>query len=121
MIAAALARRSLIARGLALGLLPLWRASAATDRFVWGIDYGAETDPAIARRFHLLVLEPGHARPIAPLRGPGAKLLGYISLGEVEPTGPTRDRSPVREPCAYRMPTGRMPAMSICGIARGKR
>ena len=88
MIAAALARRSLIARGLALGLLPLWRASAATDRFVWGIDYGAETDPAIARRFDLLVLEPGHARPIAPLRGPGAKLLGYISLGEVERNRP---------------------------------
>ena len=50
----------------------------------WGIDYGAATDPAVARGYDLLVLEPDHARPIAPLRGPGSRLLGYISVGEVE-------------------------------------
>ncbi|AJR25571.1 hypothetical protein EWH10_10295 [Sphingobium fuliginis] len=49
----------------------------------WGVDYGEATDPAIARRFGLLVLEPDFARPLAPLRGPGSRLLGYISLGEV--------------------------------------
>ncbi|KQM59988.1 hypothetical protein ASE65_09740 [Sphingomonas sp. Leaf16] len=50
----------------------------------WAIDYGAASVPAIARTFDLLVLEPHHARPIAPLRGPAARLLGYVSFGEVE-------------------------------------
>lgn len=50
----------------------------------WGVDYSATTDPVLARQFDLLVLEPHHARAIAPLRAPGATLLGYISLGEVE-------------------------------------
>jgi polysaccharide biosynthesis protein PelA len=50
---------------------------------VWGIDYSAETDPALARRYNLLILEPGFDRPLAPLRGKGTKILGYISLSEV--------------------------------------
>ena len=50
---------------------------------LWGVDYGGATDPALARRYNLLVLGPGFNRPLAPLRGKGAKLLGYISLGEV--------------------------------------
>ncbi|KQM81754.1 hypothetical protein ASE67_16135 [Sphingomonas sp. Leaf23] len=50
----------------------------------WAVDYGAASVPAIARTYDLLVLEPHHARPIAPLRGPGARLLGYVSFGEVE-------------------------------------
>ena len=50
---------------------------------LWGIDYSGSTDPALARRYNLLVLEPDFARPLAPLRGKGAKILGYISLGEV--------------------------------------
>lgn len=54
----------------------------------WAVDYGAATDPVLARGYQLLVLEPHHARPIAPLRGPGATLLGYVSLGEVEKRRP---------------------------------
>lgn len=50
----------------------------------WAVDYGAATAPALARGYHLLVLEPDHARAPAPLRGPGAVLLGYLSMGEVE-------------------------------------
>ncbi|WP_244647133.1 endo alpha-1,4 polygalactosaminidase [Sphingomonas sp. CFBP 13728] len=50
----------------------------------WGVDYGAATDPVLARMCDLVVLEPHHARPIAPLRGPGSILLGYVSFGEVE-------------------------------------
>jgi uncharacterized protein (TIGR01370 family) len=50
----------------------------------WGIDYGPATNPQAAHSFDLLVLEPDHARPIAPLRGPMSRLLGYISVGEVE-------------------------------------
>ncbi|WP_294339825.1 endo alpha-1,4 polygalactosaminidase [uncultured Sphingomonas sp.] len=57
----------------------------------WGVDYSATTDPTVARQFDLLVLEPHHPRPIAPLRGPGANLLGYISLGEVERARPYAD------------------------------
>lgn len=50
----------------------------------WAVDYGAASVPAVAQGYGLLVLEPHHARPIAPLRGPGSKLLGYVSFGEVE-------------------------------------
>ena len=60
------------------------RALPADGAWNWAVDYGPASDPAIARRYRLLVLEPHHARPIAPLRGPGSILLGYVSLGEVE-------------------------------------
>jgi len=65
---------------------PFWREGQRIWR--WGIDYGAETDAAIARGYDMLVLDPDHARPIAPLRGPGTLLLGYLSLGEVEQSRP---------------------------------
>lgn len=54
----------------------------------WAVDYGARTDPSHARQYDLLVLEPDHARPLAPLRRPGALAIGYISLGEVEKRRP---------------------------------
>ncbi|AEG48519.1 TM1410 hypothetical-related protein [Sphingobium chlorophenolicum L-1] len=54
----------------------------------WGVDYGETTDPAVARSFDLLVLEPDFPRPLAPLRGHGSRLLGYISLGEVNAARP---------------------------------
>lgn len=54
----------------------------------WGVDYGPATDPTLARTMDLLVLEPHHPRPIAPLRGPDSRLLGYVSLGEVERSRP---------------------------------
>lgn len=54
----------------------------------WGVDYGEATDPAIARSFDLLVLEPDFVRPLEPLRGHGSRLLGYISLGEVNVARP---------------------------------
>ena len=60
------------------------RARPAAGDWNWAVDYGPASDPANARRYRLLVLEPHHARPIAPLRGPGSRLLGYVSLGEVE-------------------------------------
>lgn len=84
-------RRTLLAMGAgALGTALFQRdgGDAADRRWRWGVDYGAATDPVLARRFDLLVLEPHHARPIAPLRGPGSKLLGYVSLGEVEKSRP---------------------------------
>ena len=77
--------------GAMVGWRPRARALAAPARFDWGIDYGAQTDPALARAYRLLVLEPGHARPIAPLRGVGSELLGYVSFGEVEKTRPYFD------------------------------
>ena len=80
-------RRTLLGLGAgALGLAFGRHATgdAAERRWRWGVDYGAATDPSLARQFDLLVLEPHHARPIAPLRGPSSKLLGYVSLGEVE-------------------------------------
>ena len=64
------------------------RGGAAAGLARWGVDYGTATDPALARRCGLLVLEPHHPRPIAPLRGPGATLLGYVSFGEVEKSRP---------------------------------
>ncbi|WP_150291409.1 endo alpha-1,4 polygalactosaminidase [Sphingobium estronivorans] len=69
---------SLMVFGLSARALPQSDHSSA-----WGLDYGGTTDPAMARRFELLVLEPDFPRPIAPLRGQGSRLLGYISLGEV--------------------------------------
>ncbi|MCM3680183.1 MULTISPECIES: endo alpha-1,4 polygalactosaminidase [Sphingomonas] len=84
-------RRTLLGLGAgALGLAFGRHATgdAAERRWRWGVDYGAATDPSLARQFDLLVLEPHHARPIAPLRGPSSKLLGYVSLGEVEKSRP---------------------------------
>ncbi|MES2338062.1 MAG: endo alpha-1,4 polygalactosaminidase [Pseudomonadota bacterium] len=87
-------RRRLISLGAgALTTAFGWNAAArgvvpAEDRLAWGIDYGPATDPALARRFDLLVLEPDHARPIAPLRGTDSLLLGYVSFGEVERSRP---------------------------------
>lgn len=79
-----LGRRELIAWGLSLPLLARPAAIAASSSLNWGIDYGPRTDPETARSYDLLVLEPDHPRPIAPLRGPGSRLLGYVSMGEVE-------------------------------------
>ncbi|MFA7587832.1 MAG: endo alpha-1,4 polygalactosaminidase [Novosphingobium sp.] len=77
-----LGRRSVLAGLVATGLAAQ-RAPAAAGPWRWAIDYGPRTDPAMARSFDLLVLEPDHGRPVAPLRGEGSVLLGYISLGEV--------------------------------------
>jgi uncharacterized protein (TIGR01370 family) len=76
-------RRNLLAGLVGIGLMPS-QLAAADPQWRWAVDYGTATDPAVARGFDLLVLEPGHARAIAPLRGPGSQLLGYLSLGEVE-------------------------------------
>ncbi len=73
--------------GAALGLRPR-TVSGAADTLRWAVDYGAATDPVLARGYSLLVLEPHHARPIAPLRGRGSRLLGYVSFGEVERNRP---------------------------------
>ena len=93
-----MARRTILQRVLALGATVLTlgvgsRSDAtvkppAKGAVRWGVDYGAATDPVLARACELLVLEPHHARPIAPLRGPGSILLGYVSFGEVERTRP---------------------------------
>ncbi len=80
-------RRAMLGMGMgALGLAAVARQGRGDGAAAWrwGVDYGAATDPELARRFDLLVLEPHHARPIAPLRGQGSTLLGYVSLGEVE-------------------------------------
>lgn len=79
-------RRALLISATAAWIIRGPHVSARVDAqpWRWGIDYGADTDPQLARTFDLLVLEPDHARPIAPLRGPHSILLGYISLGEVE-------------------------------------
>jgi uncharacterized protein (TIGR01370 family) len=93
-----MARRTILRRVLAMGAIGLTigarSRSQATPKpspdtaLRWGIDYGATTDPVLARACALLVLEPHHARPIAPLRGPGSILLGYVSFGEVERSRP---------------------------------
>ena len=91
-------RRKIMQRMLALGAtaltLGMRSRSDATPKPSanaaprWGVDYGAATDPVLARTCALLMLEPHHARPIAPLRGPGSILLGYVSFGEVERSRP---------------------------------
>lgn len=79
-------RRALLASATAAWAIGGQRVSARVESrpWRWGIDYGSDTNPELARRYDLLVLEPDHARPIAPLRGAHSILLGYISLGEVE-------------------------------------
>lgn len=78
-----LGRRELLTGLVATGLVAR-AAPAATGPWRWAIDYGAATNPDLARQLDLLVLEPDHARPIAPLRGAATCVLGYLSLGEVE-------------------------------------
>lgn len=73
---------SLMVFGLSARALPEVGAQA------WGIDYGSATDPAIAKHYDLLVLEPDFDRALAPLRGKNTRLLGYISLGEINMARP---------------------------------
>jgi len=91
MSAMATDRRSLLVGLAAIGL-PARLVSAVPRRWRWGVDYSATSDPVVARDFDLLVLEPDHSRSIAPLRGPGSRLLGYISLGEIERSRPFVDQ-----------------------------
>ena len=87
MIGLPIGRRELMAMSLlALGLSA--RARPGTGQQSWGIDYSPSTDPATAERFGLLVLEPDFKRPLAPLRAAGTRLIGYISLGEVNMARP---------------------------------
>lgn len=79
-----LPRRHLLAGMAAAGLLPRRSLGAEARRWRWAVDYGPATSPDQAQGYDLLVLEPDHSRPIAPLRGPGSRLLGYLSFGEVE-------------------------------------
>lgn len=85
-------RRTLIASGAAMVAAGMGGRAAKADggpkHWRWAVDYGAHSDPVLARDYQLLVLEPDHDRPIAPLRGPDAMLLGYVSLGEVEKNRP---------------------------------
>jgi uncharacterized protein (TIGR01370 family) len=71
------------ALGLSVGMRGLAGGTPA-DPMRWAVDYGPASDPVLARQYRLLVLEPHHPRPIAPLRGVGSRLLGYVSLGEIE-------------------------------------
>ncbi|HJT41317.1 MAG TPA: endo alpha-1,4 polygalactosaminidase [Sphingobium sp.] len=64
------------------------RAFPEVGTQAWGIDYGSATDPTVARQYDLLVLEPDFDRPLEPLRGSNTRLLGYISLGEVNMARP---------------------------------
>jgi uncharacterized protein (TIGR01370 family) len=111
---AVMSRRRLLALGAAM---TAWVFGARADAKPlarprrWAVDYGPATDPALARSVDLLVLEPHHARPIAPLRGRGATLLGYISLGEVEKTRPyfaALDRAGALGPANPNWPDARM-------------
>lgn len=81
-------RRALLMTGMTTAMVGLGgrvaRALPEAAGTAWAVDYGPRTDPALARRYAILVLEPDHDRPIEPLRGPGSILLGYVSLGEVE-------------------------------------
>lgn len=84
-------RRSVMVTLAALGFsIPI--ISAVTADWRWGIDYGPATAPKLAQNYGLLVLEPDHPRLLAPLRRSSAKLLGYISLGEVERSRPFAPR-----------------------------
>lgn len=70
-------RRAMLGMGMGvLGLAAVARQGRGdgTAAWRWGVDYGASTDPELARGFDLLVLEPHHARPIAPLRREGSTL-----------------------------------------------
>lgn len=84
-------RRELLMSGLAMFGLPARTMSSVGRTMRWGVDYSPSTDAAVARTYDLLILEPDCPRPIAPLRGPKARLLGYISLGEVERHRPFAD------------------------------
>jgi uncharacterized protein (TIGR01370 family) len=83
-----LANRRSVMMGLAAVGFSIPILSAVTANWRWGIDYGASTEPETARHYGLLVLEPDHPRPLAPLRRASARLLGYMSLGEVERSRP---------------------------------
>ena len=83
MILAHFRRRDLFALSLVLFGLSARTLPEADASSSWAVDYGPRTDPALARNYSLLVLEPDFPRPINPLRGPGARILGYVSLGEV--------------------------------------
>lgn len=83
--------RAALAACAAAGAMVAMRAGGThrTAHWRWGIDYGARPDPALAARFDMLVLEPGHGHDLRQMRRGGTStLIGYISLGEIERTRP---------------------------------
>ncbi|WP_242122671.1 endo alpha-1,4 polygalactosaminidase [Sphingobium sp. Sx8-8] len=88
---AAFRRRDLFALSLMVFGLSARALPEASRPAAWAVDYGGATDPALARNFGLLVLEPDFPRAIQPLRGPNSRILAYISLGEVHSHRPFFD------------------------------
>ena len=54
----------------------------------WAIFYGADADTTGWGDYDIMVLDPNFSRPLAPLKQAGSTLLGYLSLGEINRSGP---------------------------------
>src|SRR6185436_10672026 len=54
----------------------------------WAVYYAAELPPTAFYGYDLVVFEPDHHPPIEPLVDRGKRVLGYLSLGEVNETRP---------------------------------
>jgi uncharacterized protein (TIGR01370 family) len=54
----------------------------------WAVYYAGDLPPSAFYGYDLVVFEPDHHPPIEPLVDRGKKVLGYLSLGEVNETRP---------------------------------
>ena len=74
------------ASGLWLGLLALVVGACAGKPFVqptWAVYYGIDAAPELLQGYSLVVLDPGFAGDLKAVKAKGAKVLAYLSLGEI--------------------------------------
>lgn len=71
-----------------LAVLVSTGARAAGPAIPWAVYYAAELPPSAFYAYDLVVLESDRHPPLEPLIDRGKKVVGYISLGEVNETRP---------------------------------
>jgi uncharacterized protein (TIGR01370 family) len=77
--------------GFVSALIAVTRGATARDRglpagLTWVVFYGVDADPAVLSSFDAVVLDPAYRGSLEACASKGAKLFGYVSLGEASTT-----------------------------------
>ena len=62
---------------------------AGSESIRWIAFYGAAADASVLAAYHIVVLDPGFQGSIGPIAQAGARVCGYLSLGDVRTSEPS--------------------------------